>query len=707
VDDRGFEELPKVEPYWLKLDRATACRKRLLAAGYLPLPVNGKEPSIKGWQDIKATITIIDSWETKYADAVSTGILTETVPAIDVDIMDPAAAAAVEALAREHFEERGHILVRFGQVPKRAILLRTDESFKKIVRKFVVPIGGEQRIEILASGQQIVLFGPHKETRRLYTWHGGEPGAVKREELPYVRKGDVEAFLDAATELLIKKFNFELVDNKQQVKAPQKLNGAAGIRERAYAAATLDGCTEELTAATSGSRNELLNKLAFRLGRMIARGWLKRADVEETLLEAMHGNGAVADDGVAAATATLTSGLDAGAKEPHPDLNDHGDGNGDAIDATPEQPTILNYRWHRDANTAAPKYLVKNLLPETGVGLLSGQSGTYKSFIAIKLAGAVGTTQPFAGYPVKRQGAALIFASEGAGELPVRLEALSEAEHGGEVLPIYYCDAGIRLLDPGSVADVIATAKTVAAEAQRDSKLPLALVLFDTVIAAAQFAKAGDENDAAIGAKLMSALAEISRETGAFVLGIDHFGKAVETGTRGTSAKEAAADVVLALLADRTLSGEVTAPRLAVRKRRSGPAGVEHPFTVKSVRLGQDEDGEEVTSLAIEFSTAVPPAANDEAGKWSPSLRLFRKILMTLLATAGEQIQPYADGSTVLAVKTELVRAEFYKQFSSDKTDSKRKAFQRAISGAQSRDLIAIREVNGIEWLWLITGTAK
>jgi hypothetical protein len=368
----------------------------------------------------------------------------------------------------------------------------------------------------------------------------------------------------------------------------------------------------------------------------------------------------------------------------------------------PKQPTILSYRRHRDANNQAPKYLVKNLLPETGVGLLSGQSGTYKSFVAIKLAGAIATGQPFAGHAIKRQGAVLIFASEGAGELPIRLDALSEAEHGGQVLPVYYCSAGVRLLDRTSVASVIATAKAVAGDAQRDYGLPLTTIIFDTVIAAAQFAKSGDENDAAVGQKLMTALGEISRITGTFVLGVDHFGKAVETGTRGTSAKEAAADVVLALLADKAQSGEVTAPRLCIRKRRSGPAGVEHPFTVKSVRLGQDEDGDEVTSLAIEFSAAVAPSADDEAGKWSPSLRLLRKILMTLLATAGEQIQPYADGRTVLAVKAQFVRSEFFKQHSADQDDTKRKAFDRAVSRAQSNELIGVREVSGTKWLWLV-----
>ncbi len=64
----------------------------------------------------------------------------------------------------------------------------------------------------------------------------------------------------------------------------------------------------------------------------------------------------------------------------------------------------------------------------------------------------------------------------------------------------------------------------------------------------------------------------LSRETGAFVLGVDHFGKVSETGTRGSSAKEAAADVVLAMLATRSEAGEISNTRMAVRKVRGAAA---------------------------------------------------------------------------------------------------------------------------------------
>jgi hypothetical protein len=109
---------------------------------------------------------------------------------------------------------------------------------------------------------------------------------------------------------------------KKNGKPAEPDSGRSGIREQSYAAAALEGCTRELAAAASGQRNELLNALAFRLGRMVARGWLHRAHVEANLIGAMHINGYVGEEGIRAVEATLRSGLDAGIAEPHPDLAD-------------------------------------------------------------------------------------------------------------------------------------------------------------------------------------------------------------------------------------------------------------------------------------------------------------------------------------------------------------------------------------------------
>jgi hypothetical protein len=46
---------------WQILDAATAARKRLLRAGYFPIPTNGKKPPIAGWTGIVATDATIEN----------------------------------------------------------------------------------------------------------------------------------------------------------------------------------------------------------------------------------------------------------------------------------------------------------------------------------------------------------------------------------------------------------------------------------------------------------------------------------------------------------------------------------------------------------------------------------------------------------------------------------------------------------------------
>lgn len=369
-------------------------------------------------------------------------------------------------------------------------------------------------------------------------------------------------------------------------------------------------------------------------------------------------------------------------------------------------PKALPFRRHRDANTTAPRFLIKNLLPETGAALLSGQWGTFKSFLAVAAAAAVATGKPFAGHRVKRQGAVVIFACEGGSGMQARLDAISERDHGGAALPIYYVDSDLCLLDPVSVEDVMVTADLIAQEARETFRLPLALIVIDTIAAAAGYVRAGDENDAATAQRLMNVLSEISHTSGALVMGIDHYGKAIETGTRGSSAKEASADVVLAVLADRAPSGKVTNTRLVVRKQRNGPSGAEFPFRTITVPLGEDEDGEPFSSLAVEFYEAEQRQSAEAESKWTRSLVLLRRVLMALLAEAGEEIIPFANGPSVRAIRWQLVRAEFYKQYVTSDDDqkrqeTKRKAFVRTLENAQIKGLITAREIDGTQWVWL------
>lgn len=190
----------------------TARRLRLLANGYAPLPIEGKRPPLKNWQKrTAANAAEIELWEKVYPYATNTGILTQLTPTLDIDITNPEAAEAVEALARERFEERGFVLVRTGQAPKRAILLRTDTLFRKITANVIAPSGDtDQKIELLADGQQVVVFGTHPKTGKPYSWFGGDPSSIKHEELPYVTEDGAKQFVADAVALLVKDFGYKM-----------------------------------------------------------------------------------------------------------------------------------------------------------------------------------------------------------------------------------------------------------------------------------------------------------------------------------------------------------------------------------------------------------------------------------------------------------------------------------------------------------------
>jgi hypothetical protein len=100
------------------------------------------------------------------------------------------------------------------------------------------------------------------------------------------------------------------------------------LRGQAYAAAALQGAAAELSAAPIGKRNETLNAVAFRLGRMIARGWIDEKTVSDALLGACDANNYLREHGHRATTKTIQGGIQAGSKQPHPDLPDRGPSSG-------------------------------------------------------------------------------------------------------------------------------------------------------------------------------------------------------------------------------------------------------------------------------------------------------------------------------------------------------------------------------------------
>jgi hypothetical protein len=273
-------------------------------------------------------------------------------------------------------------------------------------------------------------------------------------------------------------------------------------------------------------------------------------------------------------------------------------------------------------------------------------------------------------------------------------------------LPFAWAESCPMLLEKDAITTLERIAKEAADRMKAAFGVDLVLIIIDTMSAAAGFK---DENASSEGQLVMNGLNELSKRTGAIVIACDHFGKAIETGTRGTSAKEASADVVIACLGDRTQAGSVTALRIAVRKVRSGATGAETAFRLRPVDMGVDEDGEPITTCVVEWSpvTIVAPPDATKGKGWPKATLRFRAALVTTLELHGTEQRPTPNDATVFAVELDKVRAEFDRRHPIDGDDrakqlaKRRQAFKRSMNTAESKDLIGGREIEGKFMVWL------
>ena len=406
--------------------------------------------------------------------------------------------------------------------------------------------------------------------------------------------------------------------------------------------------------------------------------------------------------------------------DPNPDPDIEDDDLDEGLDEPEQDPKLPRFYAHGSPDDRPLKrWLIKQLVPQVGHGLMSGQWGAGKTFTFMDLAASLMTGQPFVGHTVKRQCGVLLIAAESSDEVRLRLDAVVREKCGNMTAPFYWYESAPLLLHKGALEKLSAMARQVEVSIKEQFGLPLGLIGIDTIAACAGYGRAGDEYDNAVGQAIMNVLKAVAQEMNCFVLGIDHFGKNLEAGTRGASSKEASADVVLACLGDKQLSGSVTNTRLAVRKHRGGKQGQEYRFALRMVEAPEkDEDGDLVTTMVVDWSPAgaAQAAADVPDDPWAtccrrqdqrtPMLRL-KRVLETLLAEQGIEQPIPPDGPTVRMTDEKLARKAFYsctpatEGTAKQKADRQRAQFDTALARAEEARLIGIRQIGGATWLWL------
>jgi hypothetical protein len=366
-------------------------------------------------------------------------------------------------------------------------------------------------------------------------------------------------------------------------------------------------------------------------------------------------------------------------------VNDHVHGEG----------SILPYWVHGQDLPDPPDWIVRNRLPKKGICLLSGQWGTGKTFAWIDLSGAVISGTSWLGEPVYTRCGVLALTAEGSSTIASRFNAMIEHSLQGDPnipMPFAHCYRDLPALLGGEAKHrIIRTGRAVDEDFRKQFDLPLGIIVIDTVAAMAGWT---NEDDSAETSRLWSIFREISDELNALVMPVDHFGKSLDSGTRGSSAKEANSDAVIALLGERKQSGQIKNQRCALRKLRDGPQGEEFPFALNQVVVGTDDHGHPVTQMVMNWNVK-PPARKHAEPK---GIRALSAAIDAAMRVHGFEHTP-PDGVTIRVVPVNDVRDEFYARYSK-KPGTRRQAWNRVIGDLGTE--VKRGTVEGTDVVWVV-----
>ena len=311
------------------------------------------------------------------------------------------------------------------------------------------------------------------------------------------------------------------------------------------------------------------------------------------------------------------------------------------------------------------------------------------------------TGTAFAGqYRVKRKGAVLYFAVEGSGTLKARLEAIARYRGAPEKLPFAWRGECPLLTAKDAGQAIVKCVDEAAVHFEHAYGLPITLIWIDTYVTAAGLSSSGDDNDVAATQKAFTALRFVASHSGAFIALVDHYGKVLEAGTRGSSSKEGSADTVLATLAERDLEGAASNTRMAARKQRDGISGFELPFTPERVELGLDDDGDPVTAVVLDWGKQR--SERPKTGRKPKAFGLLCTVLAEVVADKGFAFQPDAGGPSVQACHRVDLVAAFNERCHAEgtvkqKRDRRSLAYRRAMKAATAVGLVGVRDTPGGE----------
>jgi len=632
---RAFSSLcgPDLLPCVASITAKVSPNSKLKQLGKVPSIYNRRREAvgIPDWPQHIATEADITKWarEPDYSICV----ITRRKRALDVDVSDSALAAEI----------RETITRVLGKLPTRTrsnsakflMMLDLPGDFAK---RTITTSGGV--IEWLANGQQFLAAGTHVSGVR-YEW-GGTPI-----EVPTVSAEKFEELW--AT-----------------------LAAEFGIEPPTEA-----GKSDRHTKLAEAAVNDSIAIRLRELGLVLAQDRSGRIDIR-CPFESEHTTGE--SESATSYFPAHTGGFSQGAFKCH-----HGHcakrtqaeflaaigitAADDFEDISGEKQTEKGKRFeaipiHEFAQGASPAWIIKGILPRADLAVVFGESGSGKSFWVFDLVCHIARGIPYRGKKVKQHHVAYI-AAEGAGGFKNRVRAYAKAN-----------DIDLTDLDISVIADAPDFMKTNDVREVCDAILALpvapSLIIVDTLSAVTPGA---NENSGEDMGKALGHCRVLRAATGAMILLIHHSGKDATKGARGWSGLRAAADAEFEI----TRFNDERAATIS-KLKDGGADGGEFGFKLVSVHLGEDEDGDPITSCVVEHGQAAHRP------------RVVLGNIERLSLGAFEEMATLSGDDIAVGALIEVVVAELPQD--PQKRDQRRLRVQRALDGLVSKNVLI--SANGI-----------
>lgn len=507
---------------------------RLLDRGYQIIPISpgAKYPKgLSGWENIEATPADLKRWLLNGYASGGVGVLTKHTPAIDLDIRDKDVVSQLITWCKDRF---GDTVERVGNAPKTLLVYRTDEPFPKMASPLYEDMfGQEHRIEILGDGQQFVAYATHPDTKEPYAW-------VSETDLASVDADDLPTLSIEDARDLINYFMSIIPDDWTE-------------KERAAASKPVD------TSLTTAERALLNAKPKADIGVKEVRTCLKEIEADDYNQWVKVGMALFHQFDGDSEGFEVWDEWSADSDKYDPDACRSRWNTFRANLSRHEPITFASViRWAKDAYKERkaremPKttallsldqimsklgpvdWLIEDFIEDDASGVMFGEPGCYKSFLAFDMALAVATGRPWQGHPVK-QGPVVYVAGEGHNGLARRIGAwFQHHDIKMDGVPFALTPSAVALTDEDTVKNLVEVIRNAF-----PGRRP-AMVVIDTL---AKNFGAGDENSTSDMNRFVDHVDRMIRsEFNCSTLIVHHTGHNNTDRARGARSLEAGVDI--------------------------------------------------------------------------------------------------------------------------------------------------------------------